>query len=262
MKNISYIETKSIKKCYPSLIGLALEFGFRWSENMELSTSEDELVGCSVKKEFDGEWFRGVVVKAPDASNDKYLVQYEDGDEEKMEEEEVQRLIEGPSSSGPLKTVKHLYGEIEDVKVTKTKVGRSRKITTKALLYVRWDKNIYSDEDEEAEGWLEVIPKFYGMPGKDGWEIVERRPACDEGAVNEMDVDREDDDLDGSDEDEIGNGQESESEVSAVSDVNPIESESEEDEEDKAGYESAEYEQGRESSAGSGQKRKRSTIGS
>ena len=116
-----------------------------------------------------------------------------------MQQEEVVAVKDG-YSHGALKTVKHLYGEITDVKVTKTKVGSSKKTTTKVLLYVRWDYDIYDDEDDDAEGWLEVIPKYYGMPGRDGWEIVERRPRSDVDAGMDMDVvNDEDSDVDSSD---------------------------------------------------------------
>ena len=49
---------------------------------------------------------------------------------------------------------------ILEAKVSKTKAGKSRKTTTKALLYVRWDEDLYEDGDEDAESWLEVIPKY------------------------------------------------------------------------------------------------------
>ena len=81
-------------------------------------------------------------------------------------------LLTPEAESGDWETVKHLYGEILEAEILKTKAGQSRKTTTKALLYVRWDEDLYEDGDEGAESWLEVIPIYYGMDGKNGWVIV------------------------------------------------------------------------------------------
>ena len=72
------------------------------------------------------------------------------------------------AESGDWVMVEHLNGVVLEVEVSKTKAGQSRTTTTKALLYVRWDEDLYEEGDEGAESWLEVIPKYYGMDGKDG----------------------------------------------------------------------------------------------
>ena len=40
---------------------------------------------------------------------------------------------------------------ILEAKASKTKAGQSRKPTTKELLYVRWDEDLYEDGDEGGE---------------------------------------------------------------------------------------------------------------
>lgn len=73
-------------------------------------------------------------------------------------------------------TVRHLYGDIESVELRREKASpSSRKTMTRALLFVRWDSQIYDESDEHAREWIEVLPKNYGSPLKDGWEIVDAR---------------------------------------------------------------------------------------
>jgi len=45
---------------------------------------------------------------------------------------------------------------------TRKRVGRSKKTTTKAMFYVRWDKAVYKDEDEGAMERLGVLAKNHG----------------------------------------------------------------------------------------------------
>ena len=78
------------------------------------------------------------------------------------------------------------------------KIDQSRKTRTKALLCVRWDEILYKDKNEDVESWLEVIPKYYGMDGKTGWEMVPRR----ERPVDEVALADEVADLESSDDDD------------------------------------------------------------
>jgi hypothetical protein len=48
------------------------------------------------------------------------------------------------------------------------------------MLYVRWDRDLYDEADDEAEDWLPVDARKYGMNGQGAWEIVPLR-APDQG---------------------------------------------------------------------------------
>jgi hypothetical protein len=176
-----------------------------------------------VRKEFNGEWYRGLIV-AFDGS-ELYTVRYEDGDTEDLDMGEMlQVLLHGSkATTGKWMTVSHLYGEIVDVKVTKTKVGKSKKTTTKALLYVRWDKRIYDDDNDESLEWIEVQPKLHGADSKGGWELVPVRAAEVEAAtamveVEEADGDTEEDSGDDNGSDEEGSDEEEEDEEESDND--------------------------------------------
>ena len=156
--------------------------GFEWDEataDVDENTG-DPLVGRRFKKEFgeDG-WFCGIVVgvqSAPlmndDEDVDLYKIEYDDGDEEELSKAEVESLLVG-SPAIAFRPVKHLYGDIIDAKVMKSKSGKNT--VTRSMLYVRWDQRVYDDDDEGALEWVEVLPKNYGKDGKDGWEVVEAR---------------------------------------------------------------------------------------
>ena len=72
--------------------------------------------------------------------DDPYFVQYEDGDSEEMTTDEANKCLAEDESTWV--TVKHLYGEILETKLTKTSVGKKKKATMMAWLYVRWDRAI------------------------------------------------------------------------------------------------------------------------
>lgn len=88
--------------------------------------------------------------------------------------EAVKKITDGAASSTT--TVRHLYGDIESVELRREKASpSSRRTMTRALLFVRWDSQIYDESDEHAREWIEVLPKKYGSPLKDGWEIADAR---------------------------------------------------------------------------------------
>ena len=181
------------------LVGMGIEFGFEFHEPFEVKAG-GALVGSGLRKEFDGQFFGGVVLSGSGVDGDPYAVQYDDGDGEEMATAEVEPLLTGATHAvgSTWASVRHLYGEILEVATTRTRVGRSKKTTTKALFYVRWDRGIYEDDDDEsAMEWLEVQPKNHGVDGKDGWEVVPLRQETHEG--------------EGACESESGGGSESES---------------------------------------------------
>ena len=64
------------------LVGQALEFAFGWDERaFKVAESVEPLTRLQLKKEFTGEWFRGIVVDVGDDDGDcLYTVKYEDRD--------------------------------------------------------------------------------------------------------------------------------------------------------------------------------------
>jgi len=176
-----------------ALVGKAIEFGFGWEldEVVEVDV-QGGFVGRHIRKEFSGERFLGIVVGVVGDMEDEgavfYKVKYEDDDEEELTREEIEPLVvEG--KTGTWQSIRHLYGEIEQVKVVKTKVGKSKKTTTTTLLFIRWDTEVYDDGDEEAREWVAVTPVLYGTAGEGGWEIVPVRPVAEEenaGMVNDL----------------------------------------------------------------------------
>jgi len=202
------------------LTGQALEFVMEYE--VDLSETEDDLVGTHIKKKFDGKDFIGVVVsKFEGQDGDLFEVQYEDGDREHMGELEVfhhqVRAVGAPV--GTLTTLRPLYGEIVDVKTKRVKAGKSKKTTNKALLYIRWDEDIFDDDTDEALEWVEVQPKLHGTNGKGGWEIVPVRECAaqggmeddgDEGGDSQGCDDSEDDDSGDADDSQGGSTSDSE----------------------------------------------------
>ena len=81
----------------------------------------------------------------------------------------------------------------------------------------RWGEGLFEDGDEGAESWLEVISKYYGVDGKNGWKIVPRRerPADEAAPVYKVaDMESSDDD-----DDEIESASDSDSSSSSDSDA-------------------------------------------
>jgi hypothetical protein len=198
------------------LVGKGIEFGFEFHQVYDLQVEAGgPHVGAELRREFDGEFFSGVVVRGSGTDDDLYAVRYADGDEETMTAAEVEELLTGETHAvgSTWATVRHLYGEIMEVATTRTRVGRSKKTTSKAMFFVRWDKGIYNDDDESATEWLEVLPKNHGIDGKDGWEIVAQRSEVES---NESASDSEGEGSDGgSSAAEGGESQDGDSEESA-----------------------------------------------
>ena len=61
--------------------------------------------------------------------------------------------------------------EIAEVKIKRVQAGKGKKTTNKALLYIRWDEDIFDDDTDETLEWVEVQPKLYGTNSKGGWEL-------------------------------------------------------------------------------------------
>mmetsp|Transcript_32600 Transcript_32600/g.73628 ORF Transcript_32600/g.73628 Transcript_32600/m.73628 type:complete len:219 (-) Transcript_32600:392-1048(-) len=154
------------------LVGQALEFAFGWDENtLKVAKSVERLARLQLKKGFSGEWFWGIVVDVGDDDGEcLYTVKYEDrgGGGETMAAADLAGGLIPETESGHWGTVENLNGVILEVVVSKTKASQRRTTTAKALLYNRWDEDLYEDGDEDAESWLEVISKIYGMDGKNG----------------------------------------------------------------------------------------------
>ena len=151
-----------------------------------------------------------------------FEVQYEDGDREHMDELEVFSHHQARAVGTPVgtpTTLRPLYGEIVDVKTKRVKAGKSKKTTNKALLYIRWDEDIFDDDTDEALEWVEVQPKLHGTNGKGGWEIVPVRECAaqggmeddgDEGGDSQGCDDSEDDDSGDADDSQGGSTSDSE----------------------------------------------------
>jgi hypothetical protein len=168
------------------LAGQALEFVMEYE--VDLSKPDDDLVGTHIKKKFDGKDFIGVVVSTFEGQDgDLFEVQYEDGDREHMDEMEVfnHQVSAVGTPVGTPTSLRPLYGEILDVKTKRVKAGKGKKTTNKALLYIRWDEDIFDDDTDEALEWVEVQPKLYGTNSKGGWEIVPVRECAAQGGMED-----------------------------------------------------------------------------
>ena len=110
---------------------------------MKATESGNPLVGRQLENEFSGEWFRGIVVDVGDNDGERlYTVNYEDKDGKTMTAADLAEVLIPEAESGDWETVKHLVGVILEAKVSKTKIGQSRKTSTKALMCVRWDEDL------------------------------------------------------------------------------------------------------------------------
>ncbi len=152
-----------------ALAGKAMEMGFLIER--DLDHEEHVKVGKRIQKKFDGMVYNGAVTSF---EHDLFHIEYEDGDEEDLTEEELDQIVfPREPRLETWSSVSYCYGEIRDAKIVKNKVGR--KTVTSALLYVRWDEKVYDEENEQSLEWVNVIPGNYGASGKDGWELVDVR---------------------------------------------------------------------------------------